>query len=102
MKFSKFFGTNKTFIIAEIGNNHEGSYQTAKKLIDKAAETKVDAVKFQTFVTEKFISTSVDFKRKKLSKFQLEKKHFIQLSKYAKKKDLFFFQHHLILKVVSF
>ena len=103
MKFSKFFGTNKTFIIAEIGNNHEGSYQTAKKLIDKAAETKVDAVKFQTFVTEKFISTSVDFKRKKkLSKFQLEKKHFIQLSKYAKKKGLIFFSTPLDIESSKF
>ena len=48
MKFSKFFGTRKTFIIAEIGNNKYCSYQIAKKLIDKAAEAKVDAVKFQT------------------------------------------------------
>ena len=86
MKFSKFFGTSRTFIIAEIGNNHEGSYQTAKKLIDKAAEFKVDAVKFQTS-TEKFISTSVDLKRKKLSKFQLER---LTIFKICKKGTYFF------------
>ena len=41
---------NRPFI-AEIGNNHEGSFDTAK-LILKAAEAGVDAVKFQTFITE--------------------------------------------------
>ena len=38
-------------IIAEIGNNHEGSYKVAKKLIDEAKKTGVDAVKFETFNT---------------------------------------------------
>ncbi len=39
----------KTFIIAEAGVNHNGSIDLAKKLIDIAAESKSDAVKFQTF-----------------------------------------------------
>ena len=39
----------KPFIIAEIGNNHEGSFSNAKKLINEAKKTGVDAVKFQTF-----------------------------------------------------
>ena len=38
-----------TFIIGEIGNNHNGDKETAKRLIDKAALAGVDAVKFQTF-----------------------------------------------------
>lgn len=37
----------KTFIIAEIGINHNGSLETAKKLIDVAAVAGCDAVKFQ-------------------------------------------------------
>ena len=36
-----------TFIIAEIGINHNGDLDLAKQLIDVAAEAKVDAVKFQ-------------------------------------------------------
>ena len=36
-----------TYIIAEIGINHNGSIEIAKKLIDVAVEAKVDAVKFQ-------------------------------------------------------
>ena len=44
---------NKTFVIAEIGINHGGNLNTAKKLIDAAVRAGVDAVKFQTYITEK-------------------------------------------------
>jgi len=36
-----------TFIVAEIGINHNGSLEIAKSLIDMAVKTGVDAVKFQ-------------------------------------------------------
>jgi N-acetylneuraminate synthase len=36
-----------TFVIAEIGINHNGSLETAKQLIDVAVESGCDAVKFQ-------------------------------------------------------
>lgn len=36
-----------TYIVAEIGINHNGDEATAYKLIDAAADAKVDAVKFQ-------------------------------------------------------
>ena len=41
------------FIIAEIGNNHNGSLDTAKKLIESAKESGADAVKFQVKNIEK-------------------------------------------------
>ncbi len=40
-------------IIAEIGINHGGNLDTAKKLIDSASRAGVDSVKFQTYRTEK-------------------------------------------------
>ena len=40
-------GANPTFIIAEIGINHNGDLNIAKKLIDAAVEAGCDAVKFQ-------------------------------------------------------
>ena len=44
---------NPTFIIAEIGNNHNGDMGIARELIDKAKEFSVDAVKFQVKNIEK-------------------------------------------------
>ena len=38
---------NKIFIISEIGINHNGDLDIAKKLIDVAKESGADAVKFQ-------------------------------------------------------
>ena len=42
-----FFPIDRIFVIAEIGLNHNGSLELAKKLIDVAAEAGCDAVKFQ-------------------------------------------------------
>ena len=44
------------FFIAEAGVNHNGSIDLGKKLIDVAFAAGADAVKFQTFKTEKIIS----------------------------------------------
>ena len=46
----------KTFIIAEAGVNHNGSMDLAKKLIDVAADSGADYVKFQTFKADKLVS----------------------------------------------
>ena len=46
----------KTIIIAEAGVNHNGDIKIAKALIDAAAYSGADYVKFQTFVPENVIS----------------------------------------------
>ena len=43
------------FIAAEIGINHNADMELAKKMIDSAAESGADAVKFQNYFTEDFI-----------------------------------------------
>ena len=48
-----------TFIVAEIGINHNGSLDIAKKLIDIAASSGCDAVKFQKRTVEKIYSKEV-------------------------------------------
>ncbi|MDG6126099.1 N-acetylneuraminate synthase [Lactococcus formosensis] len=44
------------YIVAEIGCNHNGDMELARKLVDAAIESGVDAVKFQTFKADKLIS----------------------------------------------
>ncbi|HEM6191056.1 TPA: N-acetylneuraminate synthase [Streptococcus suis] len=44
------------YIIAEIGCNHNGDFNLAKKMVDVAVSCGVDAVKFQTFKADLLIS----------------------------------------------
>ena len=53
---NNFKKLKKTFFIAEIGNNHEGNFKNAIRLIDQAKISGADAVKFQTFDTNLFIN----------------------------------------------
>jgi N,N'-diacetyllegionaminate synthase len=87
MNFNKL---KKTFIIAEIGNNHEGSFEVACKLIKEAKKAGVDAVKFQTFETKNFINVNEIQRFERLKKFELTKEEFYKLSLLAKKKNLKF------------
>ncbi len=51
----KIGGGNKSFIIVELGINHNGNVGLAKKMIAVAKKAGVDAVKLQSFVTEDFV-----------------------------------------------
>ena len=54
----------RIFIIAEIGNNHEGDFGRAKELLHMAVDSGVDAVKYQTFNADQWFTESVPtFKR---------------------------------------
>lgn len=53
LKSHGFNTENETYIIAEVGINHAGSLDKAKKYIESAAKSGADAVKFQTYKTEK-------------------------------------------------
>lgn len=59
--------TNHCFIIAEAGVNHNGSIDTAKRLIDIAVDAGSDAVKFQTFKAVKVVTDTAS-----KAKYQIE------------------------------
>ncbi len=102
MRIKNFDTKKKILIVGEIGNNHEGSLSNAKKLIDMAAKAGVNAVKFQTFKTENFISKEDIKNFKKFKKFELKFDDFKILSNYAKKKGLFFFSTPLDLESANY
>jgi len=52
--------SKNTLIIAEAGVNHNGNSETAKHLIDAAAEAGADIVKFQTFSADRLVTTSAN------------------------------------------
>ena len=61
----------RTFLIAEIGVNHNNNLGFSKKLIDFCSSQKVDAVKFQTFKTENYVNEKEKKRFKRLKKFEL-------------------------------
>ena len=102
MKIGKIDTDKKVFVVAEIGNNHEGNFDLAKKMINEAAATGVDAVKFQTFIPEQFVSFKDQSRLNRLRSFQLNYKQFRELSKLAKKKGLIFFSTPLDIESAKF
>jgi N-acetylneuraminate synthase/N,N'-diacetyllegionaminate synthase len=52
------FELSKCFVIAEAGVNHNGDAKKAHQMIDVAAQARVDAIKFQTFIPEKLAAPS--------------------------------------------
>lgn len=91
------------FIIAEAGVNHNGDIRMAKKMIDVAAASSADAVKFQTFIAEKIAikcAPKANYQRKNtprdetqyqmLKKMELSEEQFGELFDYARKKRILF------------
>ena len=82
---------NRTYIIAEIGINHRGDIEVAKQLIDSAIRTGVDAVKFQTYLTEKRVPQGNKELFKILKDLELPFNAFKELKEYANNKNVDFF-----------
>lgn len=99
MKINNFkIGEKKTFIIAEIGNNHNGDINLALEMIDKSIEIGVDCVKFQMrnlkeVYREKSLNKSGDDLGSEyiidlLNKFELSVKDHRRLFEYCKKRGI--------------
>jgi len=90
MKIKDINIRDKVLIIAEIGNNHEGSYSLAEDMIGLAEESGADAVKFQTFQTEHYLSVNDKERYKRLKSFELTFNEFEKLSNIAKELGILF------------
>ena len=102
MKLKNFNLKKKVFIIAEVGNNHEGNFSIAKKLVRLAAKAGADAIKFQTFKTENFIRKKDINRFKQLKKFELSYEQFKSLKKLAHIKKIKFISTPLDLESADF
>ncbi len=104
LKKSSISEKDKCFIIGEAGINHDGSLKKAFELVDVAVAAKVNAVKFQMFNTEKYISEDSFYasymkkglisNREKINEFfkRLEVKQWemVEIKKYCQKKNILF------------
>ncbi len=71
MRIGNVDTTTGVALIAEIGNNHEGSIALAEELIGLAHEAGADAVKLQTFVPELYVSALESDRMAMLKRFAL-------------------------------
>src|SRR3989338_5923277 len=61
-----------TFIVAELGINHNGDIKIAKHLIDKAVEAGADAVKFQKRTVDVVFSPEEREKSRNVPRFLID------------------------------
>ncbi len=103
---------NRTIIIAEAGVNHNGSISSALKLVDIAAKSKADYVKFQTYNTEDLVQTKLGlakYQRKKkissqyalLKKYELSESDHLKIIKKCKEKKIKFLSSPFDLKSID-
>ena len=84
----------KVYIISEAGDNHNGDFNTALKLVDVAKRAGADCVKFQTFVTEEIISKYAEMAEyqkkntgKEESQFEMVKRLELSFDEFRKIKE---------------
>lgn len=103
------------YIIAEAGVNHNGSFELAKKLVDKAVEAGVDCVKFQTFKAQNLVNKNAqkaqyqkaatksdDTQLNMLKKLELSYNDFVELQQYCAQKNIEFLSTPFDLESMDF
>ncbi|TLG77601.1 N-acetylneuraminate synthase family protein [Methylocystis sp. B8] len=81
MKIGSFDLAERPFLIAEIGNNHEGNPELALKLVDAAVDAGADAVKVQLINPLRLVNRSEQQRIAQLSRFRLEREVFLEMAR---------------------
>ena len=105
----------RIFIVAEIGCNHNGRKDIAKRMVDEAKQCGVDAVKFQTFTAKELISRyapkaeyqkettgTADTQLEMTAKLELSHSDYIELKEYAESLGLIVFSTPFDLESIDF
>jgi N,N'-diacetyllegionaminate synthase len=97
-----------SLVIAEVGNNHDGSIGQARALIDAAAEAGAGAVKFQTHIAEAEMLPSTPtpphFDEPRFTftqRMELSYDQHVQLRDYATERGLIFFSSPFSVEAVA-
>lgn len=92
----------EVLIVAEIGNNHEGSFSRAEEMICRAAEAGANVVKFQSIVPERLVSSEQRERIAQLRRFKLSYRQFQALKTRADNEQVLFLATPFDLKGVRF
>lgn len=90
MKIAHIDTDQEVFLIAEVGNNHEGDHGLACELVRLAAGAGAHAVKFQTIIPERLVPPSQEARLATLRKFQFTPDQFRKLKEEADKAGILF------------
>ena len=76
-----FFNNRKLYLIAEIGGNHQGSFQKAIELCKLAISSGADCIKFQLYSAKNLVNPKLSNDRyQHFQKFELKKEEHIKLA----------------------
>jgi len=88
--FERMKDPKHCFLIAELGSNHNGDFDTALRLMDVACKAEADAVKFQSFLAEHLVKKdSSDYNL--LKRIELKQEWYPRLKEEAEARGLVFF-----------
>lgn len=89
------------FVIAEIGNNHEGDVALAEEMVGLAAQAGAHAVKFQSIRPDELVSPQQTDRIEQLSRYQLSSEDHQRLADLAKQEGVTFLSTPFYLDAIE-
>lgn len=93
---------NPVFVVGEAGINHNGDIETAKEMIESAANCGANGIKFQTLLPEELFSENLNPEWfEVVEKWSFNKKQHLELFNHAKKNKIEFFSTPVGIKTAK-